>query len=214
MGFQGFDYEGPDEVFNELCALSPIYQGLDWDRVDEGRYQWPVPHAGHSGTPRLHEDVFENGRGIFKLTTYRDPAEVVDDAYPVWLTTGRRLQSYHTHTQTGRTEGIGYLLPGEVLEVHPGDVARWGLEDGGVARVSSRRGSVDVTVQANPRSPSGTVFLSFSFADVPVNVLTGGGYDPVTQTPEVKVCPVRIEPLRRDSSGIGRQPSALAESGP
>lgn len=195
MGFRGFEYEGPDEVFNEMCSLSPIYKGLDWDRVAEGRYQWPVPEEGHPGTPRLHEGVFENGRGIFKLATYRDPAEVVDADYPVWLTTGRRLQSYHTHTQTGRTEGIEYLLPGEVLEIHPDDVSRLGLTDGGAARVSSRRGSVDVTVQANTRSPRGTVFLSFAFADVPVNVLTGGGYDPITQTPELKVCPVRVEPL-------------------
>jgi hypothetical protein len=28
-------------------------------------------------------------------------------------------------------------------------------------------------------------------------VLTGGGYDPVTQTPELKVCPVRVEAIVR-----------------
>ncbi len=49
-------------------------------------------------------------------------------------------------------------------------------------------------VQETKRSPRGTVFTSFSFADVPVNNLTGGGYDPVTHTAELKVCPVRIEP--------------------
>jgi formate dehydrogenase major subunit len=193
MGFRGFEYGGPEEVFNEMCSLSVTYQGLDWDKVEDGTYQWPVPYDGHPGTPRLHEHTFENGRGIFKRITYRDPAEVVDDAYPLWLTTGRRLESYHTHTQTGRTEGIEYLLPGESLEIHPDDAADLGLTDGGLARVTSRRGSIDVAVETTTRSPRGTVFLSFSFADVPVNVLTGGGYDPVTQTPEVKVCPVRVE---------------------
>jgi hypothetical protein len=39
------------------------------------------------------------------------------------------------------------------------------------------------------------VFCSFSFNQNPVNVLTGGGYDPVTFTAELKVCPVRLEPL-------------------
>jgi hypothetical protein len=38
------------------------------------------------------------------------------------------------------------------------------------------------------------VFASFAFNDTPVNVLTGGGYDPITQTAELKVCPVRLEP--------------------
>ena len=195
MGFQGFDYGHASEVFNELCSVSPTYAGIDWDMVEHGEYQWPIPYPGHPGTPRLHEKEFVNGRGIFKRVEYRDPAEVIDDDFPVWLTTGRRLQSYHTHTQTGRTEGMDYLLPGEVLEVHPDDVSAWGLVHGEAARVSSRRGSVDVTVEANSRSQRGTVFLSFSFGDVPVNVLTGGGYDPVTQTAELKVCPVRVEPL-------------------
>jgi formate dehydrogenase major subunit len=193
-GFPGFDFESAEDVFNELCSLSPIYAGLDWDTIDEGAYNWPVPEKGHPGTPILHQGVFENGRGVFKQLEYRDPAETIDDEFPVWLTTGRRLQSYHSRTQTGRSHGIDYLLPEETLEIHPDDVAAWGLEDGGFVLMSSARGSVRIKVAANNRSPRGTVFTSFSFSDVPVNVLTGSGYDPVTQTAELKVCPVRIEP--------------------
>ena len=44
-------------------------------------------------------------------------------------------------------------------------------------------------------SPRGTVFCSFSFGDVPVNILTGSGYDPVTETAELKVCPVHLESI-------------------
>jgi formate dehydrogenase major subunit len=57
----------------------------------------------------------------------------------------------------------------------------------------SRRGHVLIRLKGTRRSPRGTVFASFSFNDVPVNNLTGGGYDPVTQTAELKVCPVRLE---------------------
>ena len=49
-------------------------------------------------------------------------------------------------------------------------------------------------VKATKRLPRGTVFTTFSFADVPVNALTGGGYDPITQTAELKVCPVSVVP--------------------
>lgn len=194
LGFEGFDFESPAEVFDELCELSPLYHGLSWERIEHGEYQWPVPHDGHPGTPRLHEKEFVNGKGIFKLIRYRDPAETISEEFPVWLTTGRRLASYHTRTQTGRAKGIDYLLAEETLEVHPEDVESWGLADGGWARVSSPRGSVKIKVEATNRSPPGTVFASFSFADVPVNVLTGGGYDPITHTAELKVCPVRVEP--------------------
>ena len=194
LGFQGFEFDSPQQVFNELCDVSTIYHGLDWDRIEHGEYQWPVPDKGHPGTLRLHEDGFPNGRGIFKIINYRDPAETVSEEFPVWLTTGRRLASYHSRTQTGRSEGIDYLLPEEVLEVHPEDVKQWGLRDAGWCQVTSPRGSIEIKVKATRRSPRGTVFASFSFSDVPVNALTGSGYDPITQTAEVKVSVVRVEP--------------------
>ncbi len=199
MGIPGFEYESPKEVFNELCSLSPIYAGIDWDLAEDGEYQWPIPYKGHPGTLRLHEEEFTNGRGIFRVINYRDPAEVIDDEYPVWLTTGRRLQTYHTRTQTGRSQGIEYFVPEETLEVHPENVVEWGLQDGGWAKLSSRRGGVQVKVKATERSPRGTVFTSFAFNDVPINILTGSGYDPVTQTAELKVCPVRVEPVSREA---------------
>ncbi|MDB4143489.1 hypothetical protein N9733_08500 [Akkermansiaceae bacterium] len=193
IGIPGFEYESAKDVFNELCGLSPIYKGLNWDNIGDGVYQWPVPEEGHPGTPILHEKEFKDGKpGLFKIIGYRDPAEVIDADYPVWLTTGRRLQAYHTRTQTGRASGIDYLLSEETLEVHPDDVKDWGLTDGKFVKMASRRGEIELKVAATTRSPRGTVFTSFSFADTNVNILTGSGYDPVTQTAELKVCPVKI----------------------
>ena len=194
LSIPGFEYESAKDVFNEVCGLSPIYTGLDWDRIENAEYQWPVPEKNHPGTPILHEGEFKNGRGLFSLVKYRDPAEVVDEDYPVWLTTGRRLQAYHTRTQTGRSAGIDYLLSEESLEVHPSDVVKLQLTDGGFANLTSRRGTVKIRVRASDQSPPGTVFCSFSFNDVPVNILTGSGYDPITETAELKVCAVRVEP--------------------
>ena len=195
MGTPGFEYATAEDVFNELCSVSPIYAGLDWDRIEHGEYQWPVPDVAHPGTPMLHEGEFANGRGIFTKHRYRNPAETVSDDFPVWLTTGRRLHAYHTRTQTGRAAGMDYFLSEETLEVHPSDVAAWGLTDGGWCQMSSARGSIRIKVKATRQSPEGTVFASFGFNDVPVNVLTGSGYDPVTETAELKVCPVRIEAI-------------------
>ena len=208
MGLKGFDYDHPSQIFNELCELSPIYHGLDWERVATGKYHWPVPYKGHPGTPILHQDGFINGRGKFSCTHYRDPAETIDDEYPVWLTTGRRLESYHTRTQTGRSDGIDYLLPQERLEVHPEDLAAWGIQDGEWVRLCSRRGCIKIRVKATRRSPRGTVFASFAFSDTPINVLTGSGYDPITHTAELKVCPVRVEPVREPAVAPSPVPAA------
>lgn len=194
LGIKGFEFESAKDVFNELCSISPVYFGLNWDLIDKGAYHWPVPEAGHPGTPILHVDKFLRGRGLFIRPEYRDPAEVIDDEYPMWMTTGRRLAHYHTRTMTGRTVSSEFLTPEELVEVHPDDVERLGLTDGGLALLTSRRGEVIVKVWATDQSPRGTVFCSFSFSDVPINALTGSGYDPITDTAELKVCCVRIEP--------------------
>ena len=138
---------------------------------------------------------FQKWPRLFKTIRYRDPAETLSAEFPVWLTTGRRLQAYHTRTQTGRSQGIDYLLAEERLEVHPEDITAWGLEDGGLCRLSSARGAVEIRAEANTRSPRGTVFASFQLqrrADQHPHRL---GYDPVTDTAELKVCPVRVEAL-------------------
>lgn len=196
MGAPGFEWQSAQEVFDELCSVSPIYAGVSWEKIDAGTYHWPVPHDGHPGTPRLHEDEFPSpsGKGKFMRVGFRDPAEVVSAQYPVWLTTGRRLQHYHTRTMTGRA-GMHWFVPEETLEIHPDDLERYGLTDGGTCRMTSPRGSVVLRVEATDVSPRGTVFCSFSFGDVAVNDLTGSGYDPITETAELKVCPVRLEPV-------------------
>jgi len=96
----------------------------------------------------------------------------------------------------GDNSSIG-LDPGDRI-YRPGDVESLGLEDGSLAVMSSRRGEVLVKVAATTKSPRGTVFCSFSFGNVPVNVLTGSGYDPITDTAELKVCPVRIEAAKTE----------------
>src|SRR5690606_10184845 len=121
-GFRGFEWQSAAEVFDELCSVSPIYAGLDWQRVSEGEsVHWPVPTKDHPGTPILHVGEFKNGKGIFSIVEWRPPAETLSAEFPVWLTTGRRLQAYHTRTMTGKSKDIEYILREETLEVHPDD---------------------------------------------------------------------------------------------
>lgn len=192
LGITGFDYQSAGEVFDELCSVSPIYQGLSWDRINKESLQWPVEDPNHPGTPILHQDEFKNGKGIFSLIPYHPPAEETSAEYPYWLTTGRRLATYHTHTQTGRAEGIEWLVPNEVLEVHPHDCKTLQLKNGDWVQLISQRGEITIRIQETDRSPQGTFFCSFSFNDAPINYLTGTGYDAVAGTPAYKVTPVQI----------------------
>ena len=196
MGTPGFEFESAKDIFNELCSLSPIYAGLDYDRIDSGELHWPVPDHDHPGTPVLHEGVFLNGKGKLQLLDYVPPSENPDDEYPFYLTTGRRLPTYHTNTMTGRSEGFRILVPNEWLEIPPRDAEKLGFEDGDWARISSRRGDVTTRVAITRTSPSGTVFMSFAFPEETLtNKITNPDVDPITETPEFKACAVKVEKL-------------------
>ena len=83
-------------TFDEMRVAShggtADYHGMTWDRIEaEHGIFWPCPEEGHPGTPRLYEGgrfAHPDGKARFHAVTYRPPAEVVDDDYPVWLTTG------------------------------------------------------------------------------------------------------------------------------
>ena len=186
-------YDGPDQVFAELAELSPFYHGMSYARIEKHGLQWPCPTPEHAGTPFLHKDRFENDRGILKRVDYVPPDEVPDDEYPFFLTTGRRLGTYHTNTQTGRSAGFDVLVPNEWVEIHPDDAKRLSVRTKDWLEVRSRRGTVRARARVTRRSPQGTVFMSFAFPDEsPTNVVTNPKVDPTTETPEVKVAAVAI----------------------
>jgi formate dehydrogenase alpha subunit len=197
MGAQGFDFSHPREVMEEIARLAPSYAGISYERLEDGGIQWPCPSPEHPGTPILHTAKFAtpSGKGRFLPLQYRPPAEVPDDEYPLTLTTDRSLFHYHTATMTRKVEGLVALNPRELLRINPQDAARFGVGDGEMVRLVSRRGEVTVRAKLTDVCPPGVVSTTFHFAESPINVLTNPAIDPVAKIPETKVCAVRVEKL-------------------
>jgi len=194
----GWSYTHPSQVFDEICRISPIWRGLSYTRIDEGGVQWPCPDPHHPGTRFLHRDRFPTASGKARLIPhdYIPPADELDDGYPLLLTTGRRLPTYHTNTMTGQAEGFDRLIAHEFLEIHPDDAAKYGIQDGSLVEVASRRGVVKVPVHLTTKCQKGVVFMSFAFFDeAPVNFIASRALDPLTLTPEFKACAVRVRPV-------------------
>src|SRR4029077_11865022 len=127
------------------------------------------------------------------------------------LTTGRRLESYNTGAQTNLYRSP--LHRGESLDLSPEDAERLELADGEIARVSSRRGSVEAPVRIDPSLRPGLAFMTFHFPDeVDTNQLTIDATDPKSGTAEFKAAAIRVEKLepaeRAEASGI-QEPDAV-----
>jgi len=190
-------YNHPSQIWDELARNTPILAGINYNRIELQGIQWPCPTPDHPGTGYLHKDSFVSEKGYFQSIPHVPLAEPPDDEYPFVLTTGRRRSTYHTGTQTGRAIGFDTLVPREWVEVSPEDAAEQKLSEGDEVEVISRRGKVRTQVKITDRSPTGVVFMSFHFPEKTLtNLLTTDAYDPITETPELKACAVRIEKVR------------------
>ncbi|MFH1569572.1 MAG: formate dehydrogenase subunit alpha [Gemmatimonadota bacterium] len=185
-------YDSPAEIMEEIAALTPSYGGIHYDRLNGHGLQWPCPDRGHPGTPILHRETFTRGKGRFHAVEFIEPDELVDDDYPLRLSTGRALHHYHT-ILTRKVEGLNILSPSGTAEVNTADAGRLGLADGALARISSRRGTLVARAQVSDKPPPGTVFMTFHFVEAAANLLTNSALDPIAKIPEYKVCAVRVE---------------------
>jgi formate dehydrogenase alpha subunit len=192
--YGGWAYASPAAVMDEIAALTPIYGGASYERLErEGFLQWPVPTADHPGTPYLHRGKFSRGLGRFSPVEFKEPAEAPDEEYPLTLTTGRIMFHYHTGSMTRRSEKLDQEVPEGYVEISPEDAERLGLGKSAQVRVVSRRGQIETRAWITRRVPPGVVFIPFHFAEAAANVLTNPALDPIAKIPEYKVAAVRIE---------------------
>ncbi len=188
-------YHHPSEIMDEIARLVPIYGGIHYGRLEQGGIQWPCPTRDHPGTPTLYTDLFSRPGGLAKFVAldHTGSGEVPDEHYPLVLITGRIREHYNNGSMTGRSSGIAEIVPGECIEISPEDAAALKVTSGDRVKVFSRRGEVSVKAKVTGRSQAGNVFMTFHHRNVLTNILTSEHRDPITGTPEYKVCAVRIE---------------------
>ena len=195
MGYP-MDYDSAMELTDEITEVTPIYGGITADRIqDKEGLQWPCRDEDDPGTKFLHEGEFSRGKGKFHAISYREPAEVPDEDYPMTLTTGRMYYHFHTRSMTGRSKGLDELVPEAYVEVNPADAESLAVEEGDEVKVSSRRGEIEINTKITDRVPEGTIFIPFHFAEAAANRLTNSVLDPIAKIPELKVAAVKIEKL-------------------
>jgi formate dehydrogenase alpha subunit len=188
----GWSYGHPEEVWEEMRRVTPDFWGITYERLEwEGGVHWPCPALDHPGTPYLFAEDFPSGRGRFWPVEYGTESELPDADYPFILSTGRVLYHWHGGTMT-RVSALDAIWPECTVELHPHDAARLGLATGDWVDLSSRRGTITARLLVTGRSPEGTVFIPFHFAEAAANVLTDNRLDARAKIPDYKVCGVRV----------------------
>jgi assimilatory nitrate reductase catalytic subunit len=218
MGFTGFDFAGPHEIFDEHARLSSyrndaatgVYRafnvsgliGMTREHYDALKpVQWPLLASDRKGVARLFEDnrfSHADGRARFVATLPRAPFNAPDDDYPLVLNTGRVRDQWHTMTRTGRSAKLAGHISESFIDMHPQEALACGVREGELARVTSRWGSMIARVQHGGGMPRGSVFVPIHWndqvaSDARVGAVVNPVVDPVSGEPEFKHTPVAIE---------------------
>jgi len=144
----------------------------------------------------------QTGRALLVPADNLPPAEVPDAEYPLVLMTGRQLEHWHTGAMTRRADVLDALEPGPTASLNPRELARNGIKPGEQVRVTTRRGSIELTARADRAVQEGTIFIPFAYVEAAANILTNPQLDPIGKIPEYKYCAVRIDKAQGDEPRV------------
>jgi assimilatory nitrate reductase catalytic subunit len=216
MGFaEAFRYTKPVQIFREHAHLSGFenagQRAFDisaLESLSDAEYdalqpaQWPITRNSPNGTQRMFTEgkfFTPNGKARMIPVAPQLPAVAVDADFPLVLNTGRIRDQWHTMTRTGKVPRLNAHVFEPYVQIQAADAQVYQLQDGGLARLTSRNGAMLARVQVSDDQRAGSVFVPMHWNDAfarsaRVDALVAPITDPISGQPESKHTPVKVEP--------------------
>jgi formate dehydrogenase major subunit len=197
-----WNYADVGAVYTEMASTMPSLDGISWTRlVREGAVTYPTDGPDKPGNEIIFSAGYPtaSGRGKIVPANVQPPDELPDETYPFVLSTGRVLEHWHTGAMTRRSNVLDDLEPEAVAMMAPRELKKLGVAPGGMLRVSTRRGTIELKARADDDVPQGMVFIPFCYAEAAANLLTNPALDPFGKIPEFKFCAAQVESVAADA---------------
>lgn len=189
MGFTGFAYASPAEIFAEHAALSAYENdgsrdfdigacaGIEQHAYEAMRpFQWPAP--GVDGSPQLASSqpgettrffasggfYHPDGRARF-VAVVPPETDRTTAGYPFTLNTGRIRDQWHTMTRTGKSPRLSSHIAEPFVELHPHDAMEIGIGNAGLVELGNSHGRVVVRALITERQARGNIFVPMHWND-------------------------------------------------
>lgn len=186
------------------------FYGMTRERLrKESGILWPCPSEDHPGTLRRfvrgedplvpadhpHRMFFygmPDGRAVIWMRPYKGAAEEPDADYPLYLTSMRVIDHWHTATMTGKVPELRRANPAAFVEINPEDAEKAGIRHGDNVVVETRRDALALPARVSDVCRPGLIAVPFFDKDKLVNKLFLDATDPASREPEYKICAARI----------------------
>lgn len=208
MGYHGFDYNSPSEIYDEHCRLTIgttiDISGLNYEILRQKRsIQWPyTKNETGFGTARLFADkkfYTPSEKAIIHAVDSLNQSEILTPNLPLVLTTGRIRDQWHTMSRSGKVNKLKTHIAQSFIEIHPADAEERGINDDDIIEVFNGRGSVRVKAKITTEIKKGVVFLPMHWGKIlgsdntRCNNITNNIVDGISKEPDFKYAAVQVQ---------------------
>ncbi|MFH7041023.1 molybdopterin-dependent oxidoreductase [Paucibacter sp. JuS9] len=200
-----FGVEGPEALWLEHREATRgrdlDITGLTYAMLERSPQQWPCPEAESQGRARLYQDsrfATANGRARFVSRPFAAAADKIDASFALALTTGRMRDQWHGMSRSGAVPRLMAFDARPAVRLNPQDLARRGLKDGGLGKLTTRRGSLVLPMQADETVACGQAYVPMHWGAEfiggdGINALTQDAFCPDARQPELKFSAMNVQ---------------------
>ena len=210
MGFAGFDFESPAEIFQEHAELTQVLNNgtrlLDLNEWVEQDYDALLPQQWGGSRP-FADGHFStrNGKANFVATKFQ---ALQFEAQTLVLNTGRVRDQWHTMTRTGLVPKLFSHRAEPYVEISPHDARTLALKDADLAEVSGPQGKSILRVLVSDTIIKGQVFQPMHWssqfaAEAKANAATLAMVDPISSQPALKSSQITLKLFAAAWHGFG-----------
>ncbi|SDQ66043.1 formate dehydrogenase subunit alpha [Virgibacillus salinus] len=194
-----WDYSDPSDIMDEAASLTPLFAGVNYDRlIDYNSLQWPVDADG-TDTPLLYVDGFPFDD--YKARLYPLEYELkydTNEEYDLHVNNGRVLEHFHEGNMTYKSKGITNKMPNAFIEVSPELAEERGIKEGAEIKLTSEAGEATGIAHITDRVRGKELYLPLNDnGKSAVNYLTDNNVDKDTNTPSYKEIAVRMDVIKK-----------------
>ncbi|HBR21872.1 MAG TPA: hypothetical protein DD713_04795, partial [Nitrospiraceae bacterium] len=174
-----FGYLNAEEIFNEMCMVSPLYKGMTYKEIESGKALYPFKSMKES----MISGEIKADKGI-KITADGK----------LYLRLERPL--FHSGTLSTKASGLIKIYGEAAARISPATAQRLSLREGEMVRLSTKTGSLEIAVNIDRELDNLSVMLTNNFETKGAFSLMGYSIDPGTGAPCIDNNEVTIERVK------------------
>lgn len=185
MGYgEFFPWKEPEEALDWMLKPSGLTVQYLTETKPEGAFFGSIKYRIYeqkgfqtpTGKVELYSDTLAK-LGHQPLPTFIEQPEspisqpALAKEYPLILTTGARILPF-LHSQLRNIPRMRRRYPEALVEVHPDTASKYGVSDGDIVTISTKRGSIDIKAKVTTDILPGVLHIAHGWGDANVNILT------------------------------------------